>query len=150
MGFSWAEATGILNTVLTGGVNLVAPQIEQATGWDLNLNNSPVFRDYVQPAANMVGDFLGYGPAGDYLSGTSQAVAGKVPLPPAWTGGQQLPADYMDKLLAGKPAAPPVVVYLPPKAAPTAQQQRALLLARAGYRGNVWPRHYLKLQQQGA
>lgn len=137
---TWADWTSGLSAVLSGGISLVAPQIEAATGWDLNANNSPVFREYVVPVANQVGNYMGYGPAGDYLSGTAQAIAGKVPLPIAWTGGKQLDADFLDKLTA-TPTAPPVqTIVLPSKASP---QARAALTA-AGYRTNTWPRYYFK------
>lgn len=101
---SWADWTTGLSAVLSSGLSLVAPQIEQATGWDLNANNSPFFRDWVVPAGNYVGEAMGYGPAGDYLSGTAQAIAGKVPLPVGWTGGQQLPANFLDLVTAAKPS----------------------------------------------
>lgn len=136
MGLSWGDFTSGLSAVLSGGVSLVAPQIEAATGWDLNVNHSPVFRDYVQPAANYVGYAMGYGPAGDYLSGTGQAIAGKVPLPTAWTGGQELPADFLDRVYG---PAPKIYVQLPP----TPQLGQAF---GHGYKSGAWPRYYVRGQ----
>jgi hypothetical protein len=132
---SWADWTSGLSAILSGGISLVAPQIEQATGWDLNANHSPVFSQGVVPVANIVGGIMGYGPAGDYLSGTAQAIAGKVPLPVAWTGGEK-PANWLDTLTQ---APAPIIRQLPGTAAASAAQVAVGALARKG-----WPRYYAR------
>lgn len=136
---SWGDWTTALSAVLSSGVSLVAPQIEQATGWDLNANDSPTFRQYFVPVANAVGQAMGYGPAGDYLSGTAQAVAGKVPLPVNWTGGVQLPADILDRL-GTKPATAPAATPAAP--APGAGTPATPATpAKPSTRQKTWPRY---------
>jgi hypothetical protein len=113
----------------------VAPQIEQATGWDLNANNSPFFTQAVVPVGNIVGGFMGYGPAGDYLSGTAQAIAGKVPLPVAWTDGQK-PANWLDTLTQ---APAPIYRQLPAGAVASVGAVAVGAVAR-----KAWPRYYAR------
>lgn len=136
---SWGDWTTALSAVLSSGVSLVAPQIEQATGWDLNANDSPTFRQYVVPIANAVGQAMGYGPAGDYLSGTAQAVAGKVPLPVNWTGGVQLPADILDRL-GTKPATSPAATPAAPSPRATGDVSLPAAKASSKWR-SAWPRY---------
>lgn len=134
---SWGDWTTALSAVLSSGVSLVAPQIEQATGWDLNANDSPFFSQVVVPVGNTVGNAMGYGPAGDYLSGTAQAVAGKVPLPVGWTGGVQLPADILDRL-GTKPATAPAAAA--PTATAPAPGTRPAPVKASSWR-SAWPRY---------
>lgn len=127
---SWEDWTKGLSAVLSSGLSLATPYVSQQTGWDFNANNSPTFSTWVVPIGNAVGNIFGVGPAGDYLSGTGQAMVGKVPLPVAWTGGIQLPANILDLLQAEKPAAPG------PAPAPTP----APVPGTAGWR--TWPTYY--------
>lgn len=137
---SWEDWTLGLGAILSGGISLVAEPISQATGWDTDVYNSQTWTNVINPALNIAGDVMGWGPAGDYIGGTSNAINKKVPLPSNWLpGGKSLPPDVLDRMAAGPkgttrpaPAARPA---LPKTAAPAAFSA----VARQGYGTGVYP-----------
>lgn len=93
----FSSPQAVVGNLVSGGFQAVAQGAAQVTGGDVNVNDSPVFRSIIRPAADTLGETFLYGqPVGTYLSATGNALAGGAPMP-----GSYIPATAIFQLGAG-------------------------------------------------